>query len=207
MQASKEKPGDLCLKPRGPSDAAEMVRLAARLGYGLLGIEADDEAWSQAQQACADHGLLCLRRTTIEASTASEARRELRGIGKHRGIVALRPLGTDAARFAGRDTRIRLLTGTEAMRYADRSQYRLIRVGGGAVEADLSIVARGDARYIIRLMRLCAAHGVPLVMSSCAPDKHGLWHPRSAAALATFAAMPLRIGLEAVYIAPWRVVG
>ncbi len=183
-----------------------MVALAADLGYRLLGVEAGDDVWDAASRACREHGVECRRRLTIEASTSREALRILRGRKGRTGIIALRPLGVDAARFAGRDTRVRLLSGAETLRYADRSQYRLLRVGGGGIEADLSRVLRGDLAYLIRLMRLCAANNIPLVLSSCAKDRWELWPPRSAASLAIMASAPLRLGLDAVYVNPWRMI-
>ncbi len=199
------RPGDLCLRPPDPSIAGKIVRMAARLGYGLLAVEASDEAWRQASTTCRELGLKCIRRITIKASTSQEARRILRKVRGSAGIIALRPLGVDAARFAGRDSRIKLLVGYEASRYVDRSQRRLLRVGGGALEADLSRLLHGDIGYIIRLLRLSAANNIPLVLSSCAEDEWSLWPPRSAASISALASVPLRLGVEAVYINPWRV--
>lgn len=196
--ASGRMAADLCVKP-GTRDAAEgIVRRAAELGYGVLGVEAGGEIWEATKETCRELGIRCLRRVTLASSSTSRIKKMLRN-SRHADLVAVKPGSVSVARFAARDGRVKLVVAYTPT-FLDRSERRLFNLGGGAVEIPLPRPgAVQELRLALISMRRAVASGLRVVLSSHAQDEWGLWPPASAASLAVLAGLPARLGFEFLY--------
>ncbi len=189
---------DLCVKPGSPSAAESIVRRAAELGYGVLGVEAAQDAWEAAKDTCRELGIRCLRRITLASASTSRVKKMLRN-AKRADIVAVKPESIGVARLAARDGRVKLVVA-HTPSFLDRSERRLFNLGGGAVEIPLPRPGRAqEFRLFLASVRRAVASGLRVVVSSHAYDEWGLWPPASAASMAVLAGLPVRIGLEFVY--------
>ncbi len=197
---------DLCVRPRNPAEAEAMARRMASMGYGAVGVEGE----AQLVKPFIEAGLVAVTRVTVEAETGAEALRLVRRIRGSYSIVALRPRGVEAARLAARDGRVDVVVLPPGMaRYMDRSEARLLRLGGGVVEVHLRSVLEKDGRGLRGLMiiaRRAVAYDTPFTVSSCATSAWELWHPYSVRGLLVSLGVPENHARLAVTAYPMQAI-
>lgn len=204
--ASNLGAADLWIRPPDMQVASRMLTLASTMGYRLLGIETSNLEWEEASAECKKHGIRCVKRITIKSSSISKVKKVLRNSRMYPDIIAIVPETLNVARFAARDGRIKIIVATTP-RFLDRSERRLLSVGGGAVELCLSEILEGRGiGKIVASMRRAAANGIKIILSSCASIEWGLGPPMSAASLPSLAGLPQRIGYDAIYVNPYGLV-
>lgn len=198
---------DLCVSPRSRGEAAEMARLLRLLRVRGVAVErgVGVEEFRRA-------GLEAYTRVTIRAGSGSEVAVKVREARRLYDIVAVKPSTAEAARMAARDPRVDLVVLPPAMaRYMDKSQARLLELGGGCIEVWLShLLSGGDPRRTLRgiliIARRAAANDACLVVSSNAKTRWGLWSPYSAMALLECMGLPHTAALSALTVNPAMVV-
>ncbi len=190
---------ELCLRPKSIREAEAMADYAALMGIRYVGVEARERSLLK---PFIDHGVEAFTRITIEASSAREAVEAVRKVRGLYDIVAVKPKGVEAARFAARDGRVDVVTLTPGMaRYMDRSEARLIQLGGGVIEIPLNQVLERGARGLRAaaiIARRASAYDTPFTISTCATSVYEMWHPRSLQGLLVSLGVPENHALLAV---------
>ncbi|AEM38695.1 RNase P subunit p30 [Pyrolobus fumarii 1A] len=199
----------MCIKPRTRRDAGDLAALAALTNIGGVAVEVNDDDWGFVRRVFEDAGLTVLRRVTIEVRkagdvprVASEARK------KGYDIVAVLPLSDEAARYAARDERVDLVVVRPGMaRLVDSSQAGLHRMGGGAVELQVTplLSQKQGFRTLMVVSRRAVAYSVPLVVSSCATTMWEFIPPRSIEALLSALGVPENYAKAFTYSHPWSI--
>ena len=174
---------DLCVAPRSERDLVEMASVLSELGYKgvALDVSFSRVEYGRAKTIFAKEGLELLSRVTFEAVSGKEVVEKARKFRLSYDIVAVRPLSAEAARVAARDPRVSLILLPPNMaRYMDRSQARMLAMGGGCIEVCFRhILEGGDPRKrlrgIIIVVRRAIAFETCLVVTSCARTVWELW--------------------------------
>jgi len=174
---------DLCIVPRSERDLMEIASVLGDLGYegAALDVSLSRVEYGRARTIFAREGLELLSRITFEATSGKEIVEKARKLRLSYDIVAVRPLSAEAARIAARDPRISLILLPPNMaRYMDRSQARMLAVGGGCIEVCFCHVLEGGdprkkLRGIIIVVRRAIAFEACLVITSCARTIWELW--------------------------------
>jgi len=174
---------DLCIAPRSERDLVEIASMLNDLGYegAALDISLSRVDYRRAKTIFAREGLDLLSRATFEASSGKEVVEKARKLKLFYDIVAVKPLSAEAARIAARDPRISLILLPPNMaRYMDRSQARMLAMGGGCIEVCFRhILEKGDPRKklrgIIVVVRRAIAFEACLITTSCARTVWELW--------------------------------
>ncbi len=198
---------DLCVKPRSLEDAARLAALSAYTDVGGVAIECSDGVWPEYRKAFRDAGLEALRRVTLRARSAGDVARLSREARLKYDIVAVEPETDEVVRYAARDDRVDLVVYKPGYgRLIDSSQAYLHRLGGGAVEVQLTpLLSKGMFRAIMVAVRRAVAYNVPIVLSTCAATQWEFIPPRAIEALAVVMGAPDAYAKGFTYNTPWVI--
>jgi len=168
---------DLRVKPRSLDELRGILRVARRLGYTAVAVEAEHVGPAEARRLGEEAGVKVYTRVTVRAATRREARLALDSAPKA-DIVALAPTGLDAARYAAVNKRVHLVRVEPGMeRIVDASEARLLwEKGWGAIEVSLREALRGNWRYL-SVLRRAYAFDADTVLVSDAREAVDLWSP------------------------------
>ncbi len=173
---------DLCVDVE-KSDLGEAAKVAYELGYTALGVEDKGYSWKIKRI----NGITLYKRITITAEKEKELKEKLRGIKLKYPIVAVNPLGIQAARLAARDGRVDLVVlSTDSLDYIDKAQVSLMKQYGKPLELHVNSFLRmsGRARAMVyRRLNLFYRYLVPVVYSSGAKNWPQLIHPEGIVSL------------------------
>ncbi len=197
---------DLCMAPKSKEDCAKLAAVASITGVRGVALEVSDEIWGFARKVFRDAGLEVLRRVTFKArSVADVSKGAHEARKKGYDIVAVDPLSDEAMRYAGRDERVDLVIVKPGYaKLVDNSQAGLHRLGGGAIEAQVSrlVASVNGFRTLMVATRRATAFNVPLVYTSCANTIYNYIPPRSLEALAEVLGAPPGYARAFVYAYP-----
>ena len=200
------KPCDSLVAPRSPEDAARLADLYARMGVGMVLVEASDPGLARRLvKVFQDRGVDAYARITVEVKEWGKGVTEVRRAAQAYDIVAVRPRSAEAARLAARDPGVALIQLPPGMaRYMDRSQALMLREGRAAVEIKLQpLLHPGDPRRSLRglmvIARRAAAYEAPLVVGSGARLAWEAWPPQSVVGLLVSFGVPEPLARLYVY--------
>lgn len=205
---------DLWVRIEDKDVLAELVNIAKRLGYTVLGVEclSNSSDCNQIIKESSEHfkDVRLLKRITIVSSNELEVKRNLRGIKLKYDIVAVKPLSYQVARLAARDGRIDLVVADkESLRFIDLSEIRLLEKSRGAIEIPLNhllVLNEILLSRLIRRLRLIIKYDAPLILSSGAKSPYELWHPLHVVGLMTIFGLPESKAWEALTTIPKNLV-
>lgn len=202
---------DLWIRIEDRNALTELVNMAKKLGYTVLGIECLGN-YGQVLESSLKRlkGIKLLKRITIISSNESEVKHSLRGIKLNYDVVAVKPLSYQVARLAARDGRIDLVVADkESLKFIDLSEIRLLEKFKGAIEIPLNqllVPSEVLLSKLIRKLRLISRYDVPLVLSSGAKSPYELWHPLHIVGLMTMLGLPESKVWESLTITPKNLV-
>jgi len=204
---------DLLVRPRDAGEASRIVEVARRLGYCILGVEAEDPLFKAMLGEAERAGLRLVRVYTAPGSKRSEVARSLEGAPR-RGVLKLAvPKAPDAARYAGANKKLAGFIVEPGMeRLVDRSTRRLfMERGWGIVVVALDHLLRDPRslrtwKFYYVALRRAYAYGVDLALASGARSWRELWHPYSAAGVGELVGVPWEAAVTWLTSSPARVL-
>jgi RNase P/RNase MRP subunit p30 len=196
---------DMAVAPADEEALDGIVRVAARLGYGAIGVSHD-----LIGEVTCRRGILLFPRYTFKASTRREARRALDRAPRN-ALVVVEAEALDSARYAAVNKRVDVLRiPLKLAGLIDRSTARLFRERGwGLVEVSLHPLLDPGVDTLSSLaaaFRRAEAYSVPLALASDAEDPLDLWPPKAVAALAEVMGIPWERGLSLLTTNPLSIL-
>ncbi len=185
-----------------PSDLENLERIlvkAKRLGYCVIGVDDDLRIrYGLEEVDTSNVNVRIVWITLIEASTRREAYKKLASKKRvKKNLAIVKPKGIDAARYAGTSKKLAgLLVEPGGERFVDRSTSILFRERGwGTVIVPLLPLtsipkSRKIWRFYYLVFRRAYAYGINLSLASGARNPGELWHPYSAAGVASLFGIP-----------------
>ncbi|MCE4600692.1 MAG: hypothetical protein F7C38_03925 [Desulfurococcales archaeon] len=203
---------DLYTEPVNVDDAVDIVRYAGRLGYCIVGMRPFDPSdWSRIVDEGLKVGVKMVKVYRVKGSNrgdvAGRAAKAPRGV-----ILVAEAKSQEIARYASVNKRFAgyiVVPGME--RIVDRSTRNLFRERGWGVVIVLLryLLGKRDKatwRYYYLSLRRGFAYNVDIALASGARDSSELWHPMSAAGVASIVGVPGEYARLWLTSAPARLI-
>jgi RNase P/RNase MRP subunit p30 len=201
-----------CLNERDAAASLRMVKKAAALGYGLVGVPFSPEARvdevAGLRAVCSEAGVDFASRVDLRPRSQNEFMRQVRRLRRKFEVVCVSCESKEVARQAAKDRRVDLLSFPLLdfrRRFFDRAEAELASNSLAALEVDVKplLVLEGPVRVRLlsclrREVAVARKFGVPVVVSSGVSKELLLRKPREMAALAFLFGLDEASGLEAV---------
>jgi RNase P/RNase MRP subunit p30 len=210
----------LRLNIKDSAGTLRVLRKAAELGYGLVGVslapETSKEEVVGLRGVCAEVGLDFVSRVDLRPRGSDELMRQLRRLRRRFEVVSVACESKVVARQAAKDRRVDLLSFPLfdfRRRFFDRAEAELARGGLAGLEVDVKplLVLEGAGRvrlfsWLRREVAVARGFGVPVVVSSGVSGELLLRKPREMAALGFLFGLDEVSGLDAVSRSPVALV-
>lgn len=210
----------LRLNVKDSAGTLRVLRKAAELGYGLVGVslapETSADEVTGLRGVCGEVGLDFVSRVDLRPRGQDDLMRQLRRLRRRFEVVSVACESKAVARQAAKDRRVDLLSFPLLdfrKRFFDRAEAELARGGLAGLEVDVKplLVLEGPVRvrllsWLRREVAVAKSFGVPLVVSSGVSGELLLRKPREMAALGFLFGLDEVSGLDAVSWSPVAVV-
>ncbi len=203
---------DLYTEPVNVDNAVDIVRHARRLGYCIIGMKPlDPSEWNRIADEGLKVGVRVVKVYLVKGSNRGEV--ASRAVKAPRGaILVAEARSQEVARYASVNKRFAgyvVVPGME--RIVDRSTRNLFRERGWGIAIVLLryLLEKRDKatwRYYYLSLRRGFAYNVDVALASGARDSSELWHPMSAAGVATIVGIPGEYARLWLTSAPARVI-
>jgi RNase P/RNase MRP subunit p30 len=210
----------LRLNIKDSAGTLRVLRKAAELGYGLVGVSLAPETGKEEvvglRGVCAEVGLDFVSRVDLRPRGSDELMRQLRRLRRRFEVVSVACESKVVARQAAKDRRVDLLSFPLLdfrRRFFDRAEAELARGGLAGLEVDVKplLVLEGAGRvrllsWLRREVAVARGFGVPVMVSSGVSGELLLRKPREMAALGFLFGLDEVSGLDAVSRSPVALV-
>lgn len=210
----------LRLNPKDITEAINLTKKAAELGYGLISMPFNPETPMESNETLQKirdaAGIDVASRVDLRPRTQNELTRQLRRLRRKFEVVCVICENKEVARQAAKDRRVDLLNFPSLdfhRRFFDRAEAELASHGMAALEVDVKalLVLEGPARTRLlsslrREVAIAEDFHVPLVISSGVSAGLLLRKPREMAALALLFGVDDGVELDAVSANPVGIV-
>lgn len=213
---------DLHLRPnlRDFEQTTNLVRKAANLGYGLIGItlspKFNESETEQIKSKCTEIGIDLATRVDLRPNTPNELIHDLRKLRRKFEIVCVMCESKNVARQAAKDRRVDLLNFPSPNfrgRFFDLAEAELASNSLASLEIDMEPLLTSETSTRIRLLSslrretsIADDFNVPIVVSSGASDERLIRKPMEIAIATSIFGLEKHLGLETVSDNPARIV-
>ena len=189
---------DFYIKPMRQSEIEKMFARLKGLGYAKVGVDSSLYNKINIKKIGEKYGVRVFWINLIEATNRREAARKLSMIEKTPNALNLiHARGVDAARYAGTSKKLAgMLLEPGYEKFVDKSTAKLFRDRGwGIIVIPLKYLlgapkSRRIWRFYYLSLRRAYAYNINISLASAASTPEELWHPYSAAGVASLFGVP-----------------
>lgn len=210
----------LCVPLEDPKILENMILKSCKLGYKMVGVPFPPNITKNKincfRDVCKNIGVDLVSRVDLTPKTTKELLANLRSLRRKFEVIAVTCTSKAVARQAAKDRRVDLLSFPTAHRRGvtfDNAEAELASVGVASFEIDmmplLSLSGVPRIRLLSALRKQAAVarkFGIPIVISSGAPDTYYMRSPRDFIAVTTLFDMPITVALDAISNVPFQIV-